>query len=237
MTFKEPPKEFGPSGDVQSPYMKQLASLERRAESERTNTASWRLIAFIASGVALVATGGLFYIGKSQPIPAVHVVQVDKETGEPVRHEVLGEPVKVTDAMIRNVIGRWMQWTRGKSIDPVVIADNWDRAYQFVPPAAKQKIDVYAREVDAFNREKIGEEAITVQIASVTRQSEDTFQVRWHETVFRKGSQIGRETFTANVSVDFLKPTSPRQIQINPLGVMITQIYVQPDFVAVEQAS
>ena len=43
--------------------------------------------------------------------------------------------------------------------------------------------------------------------------------------------------YTANVAVDFLPPETPRQIQINPLGLMITSIYLQPDFTTEEGAS
>ena len=77
---------------------------------------------------------------------------------------------------------------------------------------------------------------MTVEIASVTRQSEDTFQVRWHETVFENGRRQHRQSFTANVAVAFLPPDTPRQIQVNPLGLMITAIYLQPDYAKAESA-
>ena len=71
---------------------------------------------------------------------------------------------------------------------------------------------------------------MTVDITSVTRQSDKSFQVRWRETLFESGRRHGQQSFTANISVAFLKPTTPRQIQVNPIGLMITEIYVQPDF-------
>ena len=184
-----------------------------------------------------MATAGLLYIGSSVPAPAVYVVEVDAETGEPVRHELLGKPLQVSDALISSSVGRWIQLTRAKSTDPVVLKDNWSKAYEFVPLSAKPQIDAYAQEVNAFDLETLGKEAVTVEIASVTRQSSETFQVRWHETKFADGFQISRESFTANISVDFIRPNTPRQIQTNPLGLMITQIYVQPDFVSTERPS
>jgi len=179
----------------------------------------------------------LLHVAGSTPPPALHLVEIDRQTGEPVRHEVIGEPILVSDAMVSHTVGRWIQWTRGKSIDPVVIKDNWDQAYQFVPVASKAQIDAYAQAINAFDPDKIGKEAVTVEIASVTRQSQQTFQVRWHETVFEDGHQSDRHSFTANVSIDFLTPTTPRQIQANPLGLMITEIYIQPDYAAAERAS
>jgi len=236
-TFNEPPKEFNASSTSASRYTKQLAALEHRAESERNNTKGWRLIALTTSGIAALATAGLIYTASRIPTPAVHLVEIDSKTGEPLQHQVIGEPIETSDAMVSHVIGRWIQWTRSKSIDPIVLRDHWDRAYQFVPVTSKPQIDAYAREIGAFNPDKIGKEAVTVEIVSVTRQSQETFQVRWQETVFAEGHRHGRQRFTANVTVDFLKPTTPRQIQINPLGLMITEIYVQPDVATTERAS
>lgn len=78
---------------------------------------------------------------------------------------------------------------------------------------------------------------MTVEIASVTRQSADSFQIRWRETTFTNGRQREWQSYTANVAVDFLPPETPRQIQINPLGLMITSIFLQPDFTTEEGAS
>jgi type IV secretory pathway TrbF-like protein len=54
--------------------------------------------------------------------------------------------------------------------------------------------------------------------------------VRWAETLFREGQARQRQSYTANLTIAFVKPSEPRQIQVNPLGLMITGIYLQPDF-------
>ena len=236
-TFADPPRDFSAAESGVSRYMKQLAALEERAASERSNTRGWRLIALTVSGIAVLATAGLVYTASLTPAPAVHVVEIDSRTGEPLRHQVIGEPIEINDALVSNVIGRWIQWTRSRSIDPIVLREHWDRAYQFVPVTAKPQIDAYAREIDSFNPDKIGKEAVTVEIVSVTRQSQKTFQVRWQETAYADGHRQGLQSYTANLTVDFLRPTTPRQIQVNPLGLMITEIYVQPDVETVERAS
>lgn len=78
---------------------------------------------------------------------------------------------------------------------------------------------------------------MSVAGASVTRQSDDSFQVRWTETLFNEGQRRRLQSYTANLGIAFINPKEPRQIQINPLGVMITSIYVQPDFHANDQRS
>ncbi len=236
-TFSEPPRDFGASDEPASRYTKQLAALEQRCQSAAKDIQSWRLMTFGMTGVSVAAIAACLYIASLQPIPAVHVVEIDSKTGETVRQQVIGEPIPVDDVMVSHMIGRWIQLTRSKSIDPVVLKSHWEQAYQFVPVEAKAQIDAYAREIDAFNPTTITKEAVTVEIASVTRQSDESFQVRWQETLFEGGNRRGQQHFTANISVAFLKPTTPRQIQVNPIGLMITEIYVQPDYETAERAS
>ena len=236
-TFSEPPRNFAARPADASPYAKQLAAMEQRWLNAGRETASWRAMTFIATSLAVAATAGGLFVAGQRPSAAVHVIEIDSRTGEPLRHQQLGAPVAPNDALISHMIGRWIQLTRGKSVDPVVLRTNWDQAYQFVPVGAKPAIDAYARDVDAFNPETLGKEAVSVEIASVTRQSDETFQVRWHETAFIDGRRTKRQSYTANVAVDFLPPETPRQIQINPLGLMITSIYLQPDFTTEEGAS
>ncbi len=236
-TFTEPPKSFAAKPADASRYAKQLAALEQRWLNAGRETANWRMMTFIATGLAVAATAGGLFIASQRPTAAVHIVEIDSRTSEPLRHRQLGAPVRPNDALISHMIGRWVQLTRAKSIDPVVLRTSWDQAYQFVPASAKAEIDTYARDVDAFNPATLGKEAVTVEIASITRQSEDSFQIRWHETTFTDGRQQKRQSYTANVAVDFLPPETPRQIQINPLGLMITSIFLQPDFTTEESAS
>jgi len=226
--FSEPPTAFVPGGDGSSPYAKQLAAMEARFLGTRREIDGWRKVAIVLAGIAAVTTIGSLYLATSRPT-AVHVVEIDGRTGEPLGHSLFGEPIAVGDAVIAHTLGRWIQMTRSKSLDPVIVKTSWDDAYQFVPTNAKAEIDAYARDVDAFNPEHLGKEAIAVEITSVTRQSETSFQVRWVETRFERGQIQGRQSFTANLGIAFIASTEPRQIQINPLGLMITSIHLQPD--------
>ena len=197
---KEPAEKIVRNVRRASRYTKQLAALEQRCQSAAKDTQSWRLMTFGMTGLAVVATAACLYVGSLRPTPAVHVVEIDGQTGETLRHQVIGEPIPVSDAMVSHMIGRWIQLTRSKSIDPVVLRSHWEQAYQFVPVEAKAQIDAYAREIDAFNPDKIGKEAVTVEIASVTRQSDKSFQVRWREILFEGRQRRGQQNFTANIS-------------------------------------
>lgn len=158
-TFIEPPKNFAARPADASRYAKQLAALEQRWQNAGSETASWRMMTFIATGLAVAATVGGLFIASQQSTAAVHVVEIDSRTGEPLGHRQLGAPIRPNDALISHMIGRWIQLTRAKSIDPVVLRTSWDQAYQFVPVNAKAEIDAYARDVDVFDPATLGKEA------------------------------------------------------------------------------
>ena len=226
--FRSPPPKFAPV-DSEGRYSKQLAEMEARFKSTRQQIDGWRMVALILGSIAIITSASSVYLAMTRQTE-VHVVEVDALTGEPKRHHLITDPITVDDAVIAHIIARWIQMTRGKSIDPVLLRSNWDDAYQFVPVTAKPVIDAYAKEIDAFNTDSIGREAISADVASVTRQWNDSFQVRWTETRFRDGQQQGRQSYTANITIAFIAPTEPRQIRINPLGLMITSIFLQPDY-------
>jgi type IV secretory pathway TrbF-like protein len=135
------------------------------------------------------------------------------------------------------MIGRWIQLTPIKSIGPVALQSPWEQAHQFAPTATKAQIDAYAHDVDALNPEKTTKEAATIEIASMTRRSGKCFRARWKETRFENGHRQVQQGFTANTAAAFLKPTAPRQIQANPIGLMIAEMYVQPDFETAKSSS
>jgi len=65
--------------------------------------------------------------------------------------------------------------TRSKSIDPIVIRDNWTGAYRFVAGPAIGELSEYAKAHDPFAN--VGSQAVNVEIVSVLARSPNTYQV------------------------------------------------------------
>jgi type IV secretory pathway TrbF-like protein len=59
------------------------------------------------------------------------------------------------------------------SIDPIVVRQNWLDAYDYTTDKGAVVLNEYARVADPFSR--IGKESVTVQISSVTRASDQSF--------------------------------------------------------------
>ena len=74
-------------------------------------------------------------------------------------------------------LGRFIGLVRSLSIDPIVVRQNWLDAYDYTTDKGAAVLNDYARVNDPFAR--IGRESVTVQIASVTRASDISFNVRW----------------------------------------------------------
>lgn len=77
----------------------------------------------------------------------------------------------------------------------------------------------YARVNDPFAR--IGKESVTVQITSVTRASDTSFNVRWTETRYVNGALDRTERWNAVISIVQQTPRTEQRLRKNPLGIYV----------------
>ncbi|SDF00780.1 type IV secretion system protein VirB5 [Rhodospira trueperi] len=111
---------------------------------------------------------------------------------------------------------------RSVSTDPVLVRRNWLAAYDFVTDRVALFLNEHARDTDPFTR--IGERSVSVQITSVVRASERSFQVAWTEQHFERGSPVATERWTAILTVTLRLPRTAEALRANPLGLFITAI-------------
>ncbi|OYV27717.1 MAG: hypothetical protein B7Z82_04565, partial [Halothiobacillus sp. 20-54-6] len=83
-------------------------------------------------------------------------------------------------------IARFVTLVRSLSIDPIVVRQNWLDAYDYTTDKGAAVLNDYARVNDPFAR--IGKESVTVQITSVVRASDTSFNVRWTERRYVNGA-------------------------------------------------
>jgi type IV secretion system protein TrbF len=83
---------------------------------------------------------------------------------------------KLSDVQLAYQLGRFVKNFRSKSTDPVVVKQNWLDAYAFASGQARQTLNDQANRSDPFA--DIGHKAISVEITSVVRLSDNSFQVR-----------------------------------------------------------
>ena len=116
-----------------------------------------------------------------------YVVEVDN-TGQVRAVGEAATPYRPNDAQTAHHIARFVTLVRSLSIDPIVVRQNWLDAYDTTDKGAAVLND-YARVNDPFAR--IGKESVTVQITSVVRASDTSFNVRWTERRRQRRGGLG----------------------------------------------
>ena len=104
-------------------------------------------------------------------------------------------------------------------IDPVVVRQNWLKAYDFVTDRAAVTLNEYARDNDPFAR--VGRETVAVEVASVVRASDSSFQVRWLERIFEGGALKDTKRLTGLFSIVITPPRTVEAVRKNPLGIYV----------------
>lgn len=80
-------------------------------------------------------------------------------------------------------------------------------------------MNVFARDNDPFGR--VGRVTVTVEVTSVVRASDASFQVRWIERSTVSGLPGGVERWTAIVTVVLQPPRNAERLRKNPLGIYV----------------
>jgi type IV secretion system protein TrbF len=126
------------------------------------------------------------------------------------------------DAQIAWHLGRFIQNVRSVSTDPVLVRQNWLAAYDFATDRAALFLNEYAKANDPFGQ--IGTRSVSVQVTSVVRASDSSFQVKWTEQVFERGSLVSTTRWTGILAIVIRSPRNTDQLRKNPLGVFINAI-------------
>jgi len=216
--FRRAGDRYGDSAPVASPYQRAAQEWDNRIGSSVAQARNWRLAAFGAMGLAALSLGGFIWQSGNTHI-ATYVVPVDKY-GRPGRIEMAGRAYAPSAAETGYFLSDWVTLTRSKSIDPIVIRDNWTRAYHFVAGPAIGELNAYAKGHDPFA--KVGSEAVNVEIVSVLARSPNTYQVQWRETTFEEGAGTVTENWTGLFTAKINPPSNEAELRANPLGVFIT---------------
>lgn len=216
--FRRAADRYGSSAPIESPYLRAGQEWDRRIGGQAVQAHSWKLATFASLGVAALAIGGLIYQANTKTI-ATYVVPID-HYARPGRIELAGRSYTPSAAEMGYFLADWVNRTRSKSIDPIVIRDNWTAAYRFVAGAAIGQLNDYAKVHDPFAN--AGQQAVSVEVVSVLARSPSTYQVQWRETAYDQGVAAATTTWTGLFTTKIQAPKNEAELRANPLGVYIT---------------
>ena len=226
MSFKRPTLRYGDTPEAVTPYQKAAQVWDERLGAARVQAHNWRLMALGSLVLSLLLAALLLWIGRSgSTVP--YIVEVDPRGGARAVGPA-AESYKPSDAQIAFHLARFIENVRSVSIDPVVVRQNWLKAYDYATDRAANTLNDYARENDPFA--KIGTRTVSIEVTSVVRSSADSFQLRWTEKTFENGSLAKTERYTGVLSIVLKLPRDVETLRKNPLGVYVHGINWSRDF-------
>jgi len=220
MPFRRPGTRYGRTPEPETPYQKAAQVWDDRIGSARVQARNWRLIAFgnlfVAAGLA---AGLVWQSSRGSIVP--WVVQVDK-LGQAQAIAPAVADYRPTDPQIAWQLARFIEWVRSIPDDPVIVRQNWLRAYDFTTTQGAAALNDYARANDPFAQ--IGKVQVAVDVSSVIRAFDDSFQISWVERRYQDDSLVSTDRWTAILTIVIASPTNADALQKNPLGVYVNAI-------------
>lgn len=218
--FKRPATHYGKTPEPETPYQKAAQAWDERIGSARVQAKNWRLMAF---GCLLLTAGMgaalVWQAARGTIVP--WVVQVD-QVGEAQAIAPAVADYSPTDPQIAFHLARFIEQVRGLPADPIVVRQNWLRAYDFTSDRGAVALNDYARANDPFTR--VGRQQVAVEVSSVIRASPDSFRVAWTERRYENSQLAGTERWTAILTIVVQQPRDAERLRRNPLGIFVNAI-------------
>jgi type IV secretory pathway TrbF-like protein len=220
MRFKRPIERYGATPRPITPYQQAAQLWDERIGSARVQAKNWRLMAFGCLALSAGLSAGLLWQSMQSRV-APYVVEIDK-FGEARAVAPAIQNYQPSDAQIAWHLAQFISNVRSVSTDPVLVRRNWLSAYDFVTGRAAHFLNDYAKNNDPFSQ--IGVKSVSAQVTSVVRASDSSFQVKWTEQIFERGSLAKTERWTAILTVAIQPPRTADALRKNPLGLFVNAI-------------
>ncbi|TWG95049.1 type IV secretion system protein VirB5 [Mesorhizobium sp. J18] len=218
--FKRSATHYGKTPEPTTPYQKAAQVWDERIGSARVQARNWRYMAFgcliLSAGLAAAL---VWQSARGTIVP--WVVEVDQH-GEARAVEPAIAGYHPSDPQIAFHLARFIEQVRGLPSDPVIVRQNWLRAYDFTTDRGAVALNDYARANDPFTR--VGKEQVSVEVSSVIRASPDSFRIAWAEQHYENGQLSRTERWTAILTVALQQPREAERLRANPLGIYVNAI-------------
>ena len=218
--FRRSATHYGKTPQPETPYQRAAQVWDERIGSARVQARNWRYMAFASLILAAGFAGALVWqSARGTVVP--WVVQVDA-LGEAQAVAPASADYEPTDPQIAFHLGRFIEQVRSIPADPIIVRQNWLRAYEFTTDRGAAALNDYARANDPFTR--VGRQQIAVEVSSVIRASPGSFRVAWTERHYENGQLSTTERWTAILTVVIQTPRSAERLRANPLGIYVNAI-------------
>ena len=218
--FKRPAIHYGKSPTPETPYQRAAQVWDERIGSARVQAKNWRLMAFGSLVLSAGLASGLVWQSlRGSVVP--WVVQIDK-LGQAQAIAPAEADYQPTDPQVAFYLARFIEQVRSIPADPIIVRQNWLRAYDFTTQGGALALSDYARANDPFT--KVGKTQIAVEVSSVIRASPDSFRIAWVQRTYQDGSLADTSRWSAILTVVVQPPRDADKLRANPLGIYVNAI-------------
>lgn len=218
--FRRSTHRYARTEAPETPYQRAGQVWDERIGSARAQARNWRLMALGTLMLAGLLGAGLVWQSARSTITP-YVVEVDK-LGQAQAIAPAAADYHPTDPQIAAYLARFITDVRSLSIDPIVVRRSWLEAYDYVTDRGAATLNDFARANDPFG--KIGRRSVAVEISSVIRASDSSFEVRWIERAYENGTLASTEHWRAILSIVLQTPHTAEALRKNPLGIYVNGI-------------
>lgn len=218
--FKRPAVHYGKTPQPETPYQKAAQVWDERIGSARVQARNWRYMAFgsliLSAGFAAAL---VWQTARGTVVP--WVVQVDR-LGQAQAVAPATADYRPTDPQVAWHLARFIEQVRSIPSDPIIVRQNWLRAYEWTTDRGAAALNDYARANDPFT--KVGKQQVSVEVSSVIRASPDSFRVAWTQQHYEDGKLATTERWTAILTIVIQPPRDADRLKSNPLGIYVNAI-------------
>jgi len=218
--FKRSSTHYGKMPEPVTPFQRAAQVWDDRIGSARVQAKNWRLMAF----ASLLLSGGfaaalVWQSGRGTIVP--WVVEVDR-LGQAQTVAPAVADYQPSDPQIAFHLARFIEQVRSIPSDPIIVRQNWLRAYDFTTDRGAAALNDYARLNDPFT--KVGKQQVSVEVSSVIRASPGSFRVAWSERNYENGQIGATSRWTAILTIIVEPPRNAERLRANPLGIFVNAI-------------
>lgn len=220
------PAEIAPAGQpLVTPFLRARQEWDARTGALLAQKANWqRATALLALAVIVLAVA-VALVANNVTVKA-YVVEV-AETGQ-VRtvgilpHQWQGQNLAPVEFLVR----QWLIWVRSLSTDPVVFAQQWEQAKDFMTSRCWAMLGEHIRhQQDRLNQGETAQIKFgnMLPVAGHAR----SFAVEWEERTYgQQGYELSHNQWKAILKIAIYPPTDISTLKElrNPLGVFIEEV-------------
>ncbi|MCX7589287.1 conjugal transfer protein TrbF [Phenylobacterium sp. 58.2.17] len=218
--FRRPTVRYGATPQPDTPYRRASQVWDDRIGAVAAGGKNLWALAMVEAGVIVALAGALVWVtARGEVVP--WVVQVDRlGEAQAVAPAELG--YRPTDPQIAFHLARFIEQVRSVPADPIIVRQNWLRAYDFTTDRGALALNDHAQASDPFAQ--VGKVQVAVEVSSVIRASPGSFRVAWTERRYQDGALAATERWSAIITLVVQPPRDAERLKKNPLGVFVTAI-------------